>query len=240
MLVSSIAFCEFPPFSKLLSNDAMEIKDIRRHNLLVLRARYKTFKALAEAIGTDPAVLSQINTGYREMGHDIARRIEVALELPVGWMDTPKIAESPGEYNVRAIAPPTTYQWPLVSWVSAGLRSEAVEPYENGTAPTMEFEAEPAPDDLALQVKGDSMVRPDGSGFPDGCFIAIRANRRPKNQDFVVVRFANSDEATFKQYVVDGPVRLLKPLNDKYATYPLAPDAIIVGTVCEKRSIEKF
>lgn len=218
----------------------MEIKDIRRHNLLVLKARFKTFKALAEASATDPAVLSQINTGFREMGHDVARRIETELSLARGWMDMLQLAQEPGTYNVRSVQAPKMYPWRLVSWVSAGLRSEAVEPYENGDTPTMEFESEPATEDLALQVKGDSMVRPDGSGFPDGCYIAIRKNRRPKNKDFVVVRFANSDEATFKQYIVDGPVRILKPLNEKYATYTLAPDAIIVGTVCEKRSIEKF
>lgn len=240
MLCSSIASSELPNIRNLLNNRAMDNKAIRRQNLLALKAKHRTFRALAAASDTDPAVLSQINIHFRDMGDAIARRIEERLGLGHGWMDALHLNAETGIYNVDAPRQVAAYAWPLVSWVSAGLRAEAVAPYENGDAPTIDFSEPPLAGDMALQVRGDSMLRPDGSGFPDGCYIAIRPSRRPKNGDFVVVRFAHTDEATFKQFAVDGPVKLLRPLNPAYPTHVLAPDAIIVGTVVEKHSIEKF
>ncbi len=84
------------------------------------------------------------------------------------------------------------------------------------------------------------MVRPDGTGFPDGCLIAVEPKRRPKSGEFAVFRFSNTDEATFKQYISDGPLKLLKPLNPSYPNIVLGPDAQLVGTVFEMRIIERF
>ena len=84
------------------------------------------------------------------------------------------------------------------------------------------------------------MVRPDGSGFPDGCLIAVEPRRAARSMDFVVVRFENTDEATFKQLVIDGPLKILKALNPAYQQMVMSPDAHISGVVFEKRIIEKY
>lgn len=204
-------------------------------------ARGLSQKALADLVGVEQQTIEAIENGRTKQPRK-TNELAAALQItPEALLFGDQLAASGhGVNNVQLLAPRRMYQWPLVSFVSAGMRNEAVEPYENGDAPTVEFESEPTSDDLALQVRGDSMLRPDGSGFPDGCYIAVRRNRRPKNKEFVVVRFANTDEATFKQLVIDGPVKLLKPLNPNYPTHTLAPDAVIIGTVCEKRSVEKF
>lgn len=84
------------------------------------------------------------------------------------------------------------------------------------------------------------MIRPDGSGFPNGCFIAVEPRRTPKSGDFVVVRFNDSDEAAFKQYFIEGGTQYLRPLNPTYPTLGVPSDAQMVGVVFEKRIIEKF
>lgn len=84
------------------------------------------------------------------------------------------------------------------------------------------------------------MVRPDGTGFPNGCYIAVEPRRKPKSGDFVVVRFNDSDEAAFKQYFIEGGTQYLRPLNPTYPTLGVPPDAQMVGVVFEKRIVEKF
>lgn len=75
------------------------IAETRRQRLQMLLDQYKTLANLNERIGlarTD-ATLSQIKnqsahhkTGKpRAMGDDLARKIEEAMGLPCGWMDTP-------------------------------------------------------------------------------------------------------------------------------------------------------
>ena len=69
--------------------------EIRRENLKLAIRRVGTAAKLAELSGTVPAYLSQIKnstpdskSGTRKMmGDDIARRIELALNEVVGWMD---------------------------------------------------------------------------------------------------------------------------------------------------------
>lgn len=84
----------------------MEIKAIRRKNMLALVAQHGTMDKLAELVGTSPSVLSQIKIGARNMGHDLARRFEANLKKPDGWMDAPhndKVVEEPlALYSVPA------------------------------------------------------------------------------------------------------------------------------------------
>lgn len=51
---------------------------------------------------------------------------------------------------------------------------------------------------------------------------------------FVVVRLDDAQEATFKQLVIDGGSRFLKPLNPRYPVVPINGNATIVGVVVQK------
>lgn len=59
----------------------------RRNNLNRLLADYPTQRHFADAVGLSVAQVSHLVTGVREMGEEIARRIEQALGLEMGWMD---------------------------------------------------------------------------------------------------------------------------------------------------------
>ena len=65
----------------------MDIKQIRLQNLMALAAGFKLMSEFCEKIDMQPSYYSQIKAGTKGIGNDRARRTEVLLELPHGWMD---------------------------------------------------------------------------------------------------------------------------------------------------------
>ncbi len=65
----------------------MDSKTIRRANLDVLKKQFGTWAALAQLAGCSPNYLSQIKGGTREVGDELARRLESGAKKPRGWMD---------------------------------------------------------------------------------------------------------------------------------------------------------
>lgn len=197
---------------------------------------------LARAVGVEPSAITQWENGSTKAleGVNLVRAAE-ALRVNPRWLATGKgpmaLGESP---NVEEIAQPAS-SLPLISWVSAGTRSEAFDPYAPGAYEALiDFDSVASKSAFCLRIRGNSMVRPDGTGFPDGCLVAVEPKRLAKSGDFVVVRFEDSDEATFKQFFIEGALKYLRPLNPTYPTAVVQPDAHIVGVVFEKRIVEKF
>lgn len=140
------------------------------------------------------------------------------------------------ETNVNFVA-----RVPIISWVQAGTKNPVTDPYEPGAADDWEDSTVPvSKGTFALRVRGDSMVSPDGTGFPEGAIIIVDPGIQARNGDYVVVRFQNSDEATFKRLVVDGPMKILKPLNPTYPTIPVTEDARLAGVVVEVNMRRRF
>lgn len=89
----------------LLTTAAMDVYEIRRHNLNVLRAEAESLKAIGDAMvrvvqargKSDRApdyqnVLSQ-HVGGKRMGAKMARLVEEAMKKSKGWMDTMQQAD---------------------------------------------------------------------------------------------------------------------------------------------------
>lgn len=77
-------------FDKPPSNSLMKsINEIRRANMrhLVETHCNGTLKEFASRVGVQTAQASHLNTGFRNIGDNIARRIENAFDLPRGWLD---------------------------------------------------------------------------------------------------------------------------------------------------------
>jgi DNA-binding transcriptional regulator YdaS (Cro superfamily) len=79
LMVSAIANCYDP----LMVN----IRTIRKSNLLAQIERFGSQRAFAEQAGLAPAHVSQMVTERRNMGDEVARRIEKNLDLAEGYMD---------------------------------------------------------------------------------------------------------------------------------------------------------
>lgn len=82
----------------------MDTNSIRRENLRALAARYPTQAEFAAACGTAPSVISLIVSPNpkRNLGPQLARKIEEATGMPHGWLDQPHStteAKSPIDSN---------------------------------------------------------------------------------------------------------------------------------------------
>ena len=62
--------------------------EIRQLNLKKLEAKYGSQVALAEILDTSTARVNHLLTGQRNIGEKTARKFEVLLGKPSGWMDT--------------------------------------------------------------------------------------------------------------------------------------------------------
>ncbi|RDK90933.1 LexA family transcriptional regulator [Enterobacillus tribolii] len=131
----------------------MDIKDIRRENL-----RYQQAQALREGIskaefaekcGTSPSTLSQILGGkaVRNLGDDLARKVELNLGLPHGWLD---------------IVHPETH--PVAAAEQAKIIGD-IEPWDAST-PLDDDEVEvPFLKEVQLAAGSGSVFREDHNGF---------------------------------------------------------------------------
>lgn len=112
--LKSIAPCEFTSLAFSYPIGKMKtVSETRRDNLLLLLAVHGSLANLNEKLGlprTD-ATLSQIKNRSitsrgkpKAMGVTMARRIERALELPVGWMDNSQLPMSYRQQRIAHVA----------------------------------------------------------------------------------------------------------------------------------------
>ncbi len=80
----------------------------------------------------------------------------------------------------------------------------------------------------ALRVLGDSMA-PE---FADGCIVIVDPGYLPHDGSYVIVEFAG--DVFFRQLVIDGERRFLKPLNPKYGGFELVAPYTIRGGVVQQ------
>lgn len=127
---------------------------------------------LAKEAGISQPSLSAIEAGDTQPDQvklDTIWRVTSALGIAL----EPFMAEGAAIYNVEERPPPRA-RLPLISFVIAGNRSEANDPYAPGAAEAwIDFDSMASKSAFCLRVRGTSMIRPDGTGFPDGCFIAV-------------------------------------------------------------------
>lgn len=212
----------------------MDVRDARKANFSALLASYERDVEFARATGIDPAYVSQIKSGERQVGDKIARRIESKLARPHGWMDQPHIDEAPASYRVANTAPGPDIRGlvPLISWVQAGTWSEAMDLYAPGDGEG--WFACPnghGPSTFALRVEGDSMTAAHGSSVAAGSIIFVDPEQAGgvNNGDLIVARLCGSNEVTFKRFVVDAGRVFLQPLNPLYP--PIYDEFEIIGLV---------
>ncbi len=135
--------------------------------------------------------------------------------------------------NVAMIPQPAQmYSYPVVSWVTAGTWSEAVQPFPDGFSDRYEVSDYKAKGPAFwLEVKGDSMTAQSAPSVPEGSQILVDTEADVRPGKLVIAKLAGSNEATFKKLVEDGGIRYLKPLNPAYPTFQCAEDCRIIGVV---------
>lgn len=125
-------------------------------------------------------------------------------------------------------------EYPLISWVSAGNWSEAVEPYHPKAIDDWHETTVTCSDSsFWLDVVGDSMTSPSGLSIPEGMIILIDPEVEPVSGKLVIAKLDN--EATFKQYITDAGEKYLKPLNPQYRMIPINGNCKIIGVVVDAK-----
>lgn len=195
---------------------------------------WNTAELARQAKLSQPTVWAIENGITQEVKHSTVAKLASAIGKSPGFLtgDKDQNTSDSVHYSARV---------PVISWVQAGKRNAVTDPFPPGASEEWEDSTlAVSSGTFALRVRGDSMVAPDGTGFPDGAIIIVDPAVEARNGDFVVVRFENSDEATFKKLVVDGPLKLLKPLNPTYPHIPVTEDARLAGVVVEVNLRRRF
>lgn len=152
-------------------------------------------------------------------------RLAEALRVDARWLATGQKGSE--EENV-ADGPPITAYVPLISWVAAGTWRDVADPYPAGVGEAMvPVTCRAGPNAFALRVQGDSME----PVFPNGSVIIVDPAAEPRQGSYVVVRLDEAEQATFKQLVIDGGARYLKPLNPRYPLMEIRESATVCGVV---------
>lgn len=125
--------------------------------------------------------------------------------------------------NIRA----KTVDVPLVGHISCGVPVLAEENIEAIISLSIKL-ARPPHKYFLLRAKGDSM---DQKGIKDGSLLLIRQQASAKNGDIVVALI--DDEATVKEFHLDGGMIVLKPRssNKQHQSIVLTKDFQIQGVV---------
>jgi len=84
----------------------------------------------------------------------------------------------------------------------------------------------------AVRVTGDAMTTPSGKkSFHEGDIIIVDPEKNMSHGNYVIALLPRAKEATFKQYVIDGGIRYLKPLNPQYPITQIDDSTHICGVL---------
>jgi SOS-response transcriptional repressor LexA len=176
-------------------------------------------RELAKRSGLSQQLISKLENGLVESTTEVFRLAEV-LRVDARWLAT-------GKENV-ADGPAITGYVPLISWVAAGSWRDVFDPYPAGEGEALvPVTCRTGPNAYALRVQGDSME----PVFPNGSIIIVDPAAEPRQGSYVVVRLDEAEQATFKQLVIDGGARYLKPLNPRYPLMEIRESATVCGVV---------
>lgn len=206
----------------------MDNKQIRLENLRALIREARGTANLARTAGTDPNYLSQITTGRRNVGEDLARDLERGMKKPAGWMDQ--------IHSVQEVDLPRA-RVPEVTWDSLRRQQDQhvvrEEPRAWKTENFVSTDKTVSEQAFALRVHGDSMLNPTGSPtYPDGSRVIVDPTLTPKHRDRIIVALPDGD-VVFRQLVNEGTRAYLKPLNTSYPLIEMPPAAEVRGVIVQ-------
>lgn len=203
------------------------------------RGEKLTQEIIAERCGwSGQSAVSQYMNGTIPLNLDAAAQLARALNVPLDRIspELAKKARTPDFLGNTRSHLPKPGRIPLVSWVSAGCWSEAIDLHAVGDAEEwIVFGDENTNKNAyALRVEGESMYDPSGPlSFSDGDIIIVDPDKAPENKSLVVVRQNGNMEATFKQLIIESGERMLKALNPSWPNriVPMTEETVLCGVV---------
>lgn len=195
------------------------------------KKRKLTQEDLAKTVGFSQQALEKIENGKTQRTKfisEIAKALDTTPDYLYHGVGNVEPYEN-NNHNHRSL--------PLISWIEAGSWHEAEDPFEPG-----DYENKfPCPARhgnyaYALRVKGDSMTSPYGRSYPEGMIIFVDPEQEAFSGDRVIAKVEGDNAVTFKQLVIDGDRKYLKPLNQSYPviTDPFKVIGKVIGAYMEE------
>ena len=220
-----------------------KLNPTRLKNLEQLIREAGSATKLAKAAGTTSSYLSQVRNQLptkkgtpRAIGDDLAEKLEKAMNKPHGWMDEQRDSDTSKLENNACDGPGLRSLHPLISWVQAGNWCEISDSFvaEHGVE-LLPCPVRCSPESFVLRVRGTSME----PRFHEGDLIFVDPNASADHGKYVVVRLDESNEATFKQLIIEEGKRYLKALNPDWPNRIIEVDeeATICGVIVFKGEV---
>ncbi|HAR06766.1 MAG TPA: hypothetical protein DCR72_14545 [Pseudomonas sp.] len=208
--------------------NAMKIGEAIRAGRL---AKGWTLERLAQEAGTDTGNLSRLERGKQQVNDQLLQRILALVDVSV-------MVQAPGQLTADH-GPSSRDKVPLISWAQAASWHEIADIYAVSDAEC--WLPCPAPHGLrtfALRVRGPSMLNPaERHTFNDGDIIFVDPDQPEAHRSLVVAKLSGSQEATFRQLIIEADQRYLMALNP---SWPDKFTRIDDGTVFCGVAIGKF
>lgn len=196
--------------------------------------RKLTLQQVADVFGITRASVAGWERGDSRPDQDKLSRLARTLGTTVEYLLTGSITVVKKiDANVEP-GPVLRGHVPLISWVQAGEWGQIVDNFSPGDAEDwMPCPRKYGPHTFALRVRGVSME----PRYHDGDIIFVDPDAQAEHGKNIIVRLDDEHEATFKQLVVEGERKFLKPLNPDWPGPKLIQingNATICGVVIGK------
>lgn len=210
----------------------MNVKEIRRKNLRGIARSVGGVTQLAGRLSRSQSQISHLigSNPIKNIGDKLASEVEKIFSKPNGWLDREhyQTGEEIAFYEVETPRR-KTQQVPLLSWSEINLWLESSNRVGSGPAHYIVTNLSISTQSFAVKVEGDSMESANGISFPNGAIVVIDPEISATSGSFVIARPAIGNPLVFKQYVMDGGKRYLKPLNTRYPIVEITSQALICG-----------
>ena len=220
----------------------MNVKDIRRANLRALAKTLGDTTPMANKLDKSQSQLSQLigTSPTKNIGDKIAAEVELACNKPPGWLDKEHftVNEMATAYGTEFTS--TLLQTvPIIEWELIAKWRSLAKTYQPATdkqlAPTTIKIGDLG---FALQVLGDTMQSDSGESIPKDATIVVDPDATACSGSYVIAGIKQNQNPTFKQLIIDGNRRFLKPLNQLYPIVEINNVLKIYGVV--RQMIKNF
>lgn len=202
------------------------------------KARGLTQKQLADHFGISSVSVSEWERDLSRPDADKFASLATVLRTTVDYLLTGRGDRGSTEEKTLAVGPDIRGKVPLISWVQAGQWTAVAKSFEVFDAQDwLPCVASHSPSTFCLRVRGQSMFNPNGTpSFSEGDIIFVDPEKASDNRSCVIVMLDDEQEATFKQLVIEGDRKMLRPLNPSWPEQwlPINGNATIIGTVIGK------
>lgn len=174
------------------------------------KAKGLTLEKLALEAGTDASNLSRLERDQQGANKELLERILKILGISLTGA-RPFDSNVGEDIRVKGLIP-------VISWVQAGSWCEVSDIYAVGDAEQwLPCPVAHGPRTYAVRIRGESMYNPhERWSFRDGDIIFVDPDRDALHRSFVVAKLTDTQEATFKQLIIEGEQKYLKALNPSW------------------------